>query len=64
LPSGAEEIFSRPAASMAHFYENARTNTGKMPALPAFSCFVVALFAMGVGIRDALTKTGIARRKL
>jgi len=49
---------------MAHFYENARTNTGKMPALPAFSCFVVALFAMGVGIRDALTKTGIARRKL
>jgi len=64
LPSEAEEVFGRLTASVAHFYENARTNTGKMPALPAFSCFVVAMFAMGVGIADALATTGRARREL
>ena len=31
-------------------YENASKATGKMPALPAFSCFVVALSVMKVGI--------------
>jgi len=37
-------------ALKANSYENARTNIGKMPALPAFSCFVVAILAMGVGM--------------
>jgi hypothetical protein len=41
----------------AHSYENAPKATGKMPVLRAFSCFVVALSAMKVGIirhRDLL----------
>jgi len=32
-------------------YENASKATGKMPALPAFSCFVVALSAINVGTK-------------
>jgi len=34
----------------AHSYENALKKTGKMPALRAFSFFVVALYAMKVGM--------------
>jgi len=45
----------------ANSYENAHANTGKMPALPAISRFVVANLAMGVGMRctnvNRLTKT-------
>ena len=36
--------------SITHSYENTLMVTGKMPVLQAFSCFVVALSAMGVGM--------------
>jgi len=42
----------------ANSYENAHTNTGKMPALPAISCVVVPENRrMEVGMRQFLKRT-------
>ena len=71
LPQDFETVSdARPTEENAtrlrgYSYENASKATGKMPALPAFSCFVVALSAMKVGITPLpqdriLTRTAAA----
>jgi len=43
-------VLPHVVALKATSYENALKNTGKMPALRAFSCFVVAFSAMQLGV--------------